>query len=414
MRARGAACDPEELRQLLSAGGELRLAVAGRSMLPLFREGDHLVIRPLERPPRVGEVVVFARGGQLWCHRVLLPAGRGRRLLTKGDARGRPDSPVDPGAVVGRAVALERRGRRIGIEGLGARLAGLAVSLSAPAAALGVRLARRAGRMRRGHGFETVGFSLELHAPRRMLAALPVKLDRVPAQADLRIELGYRESATTGGRYGLLPSGRERWTFAAPSVLASINLPDRLCRGELVPGHEAGGLAALLRILAIIMAVGPGEGLALHASAAVRKGKACLFCGPGGAGKSTALARAREAGAEPLADDLVLLRKNESGRWLAWGPPLEAELSPRTARTAGGVPVGALLIPGRGRRLGFERLSPARWATLAAVFPPGMPLLQVVLDRLGDLAEGAPAWRVRFPDQLGGLEGLFNKLEAEG
>jgi nickel-type superoxide dismutase maturation protease len=35
-----------------------RVAVAGRSMEPTFRDGDWLLVRQLRRPPREGEVVV--------------------------------------------------------------------------------------------------------------------------------------------------------------------------------------------------------------------------------------------------------------------------------------------------------------------------------------------------------------------
>jgi len=136
------ATDPETLRQLLAAAGELRLSVVGSSMSPTLRHGDHVVIRPLERAPRVGDVVVYARAGQLWCHRVLVP---GKSMITKGDGRGRPDALVPAGAIIGRAIALQRGVRIIKLHGLAARLAGLALNLAGPAAALGRRLARGVG-----------------------------------------------------------------------------------------------------------------------------------------------------------------------------------------------------------------------------------------------------------------------------
>ncbi len=415
MCAREASGDVAKLRTVLAAGGELRLAVTGRSMRPLLREGDYLVVRPLSGQPRVGEVVVYARAGRLWAHRLLARSPSGRFLLTKGDARGRPDAPVGPEDLIGRAVAVERGGRRTGLEGLASRLAGLAVSLSGPAAALGRRLARHAGLadQRRTRRVPAAGFVLELGGPADLLGLLPPPGGDRPAGAvDFRVSVERRGTPTTGGRYGLADAGRERYTFASPAVLARIDLGRGECRAALLPGQEYDGLISLLRMISILLATRRGKGLALHASAARHRGRAYLFCGPGGAGKSTALGRAAEAGADPLADDLVLLRK-DSGRWLAWGPPLEHNLSRKSYAPAGGCPVAALLVPARGTpRLELESLSPARWATLAAVFPPGAPLYEELLDRLGDLAESAPTCRVRYADRKGALDRLFKMLES--
>ncbi len=414
MCAREASGDVEKLRAILAAGGELRLAVTGWSMRPILREGDYLVVRPLEGPPRVGEVVVYSRAGHLWAHRLLARSPSGGFMLTKGDARGRPDPPVTPGELIGRAVAVERDGRRTGLEGLASRLAGLAVSLSGPAAALGRRLAKSTGlggggRKRR---LPAAGFALELSGPADLVNLMPPPGEPRPSGAvDFRVSVERRGAPTTGGRYGLTDTGRGRYTFTSPAVLARIDLTRSECRAALLPGQEYDGFISLLRILSILLTTERGEGLALHASAVRHDGGAYLFCGPGGTGKSTALGHAAEAGAEPLADDLVLLRK-DSGRWLAWGPPLERNLSRKSCAPVDGWPVAALLIPARGTfKLEVETLSPARWATLAAVFPPGAPLYDRLLDRLGDLAESAPTCRISYADRKGSLDRLFKLLE---
>jgi hypothetical protein len=407
--------DAGTLREMLQAGGELRLSVSGGSMRPALREGDCLVVRPLAGPPHLGEVLVYARGGRLWAHRLLARSPSGRFMLTKGDARGRPDALLGPEDLVGRAVAVERAGRRTDLASLGSRLAGLAVSLSAPAAALGRRLVASTGLAPRARParLAAAGFVLELSAPPQLLDRLPAAPARRPGPADLRVELGLRREPTTGGRYGLSPSGRGQHTFTSPAVVARLDLAARTCRGEVVATREEEGLAALLRVLCILLVTEPGEGLALHASAALRGGRVYLFSGPGGAGKSTALRRALEAGAEPLADDLVLLRR-EAGRWLAWGLPAEPGLGGGAPAAADGAPVAALLLPERGGpKLELERLSPARWATRSAVFPPGAPLHGEILDRLGDLAESAPAWRVAYADRRGAFAKLFERLDRE-
>jgi len=357
-------------------------------------------------------VLVYARGGRLWAHRLLARSPSGRFMLTKGDARGRPDAPLAPEDLVGRAVAVERAGRRTDLGSLGSRLAGLAVSLSAPAAALGRRLAASAGLtpVRRPARIAAAGFVLEVSAPPRLRALLPGAPARGRAPADLSVELGSRLDPTTGGRYGLSSSERGQYTFTSPAAVARIDLAGRTCRGEVVATREDEGLPALLRVLSILLVTETGGGLALHASAALRGAQAYLFSGPGGAGKSTALRRALEAGAAPLADDLVLLRR-EGGRWLAWGAPAERSLLGEFPPDDG-APVAALLVPERGGpRLELERLSPARWATLSAVFPPGAPLHAVILDRLADLAESVPAWRVAYADRRRAFAELFERLD---
>jgi len=410
--SRRSAKDAARLRAVLEAGGELRLAVTGTSMRPILREGDYLVIRPFQRPPRIGDVVVYARGGQIWAHRLLARSPSGKFLLTKGDARGRPDAPIGPEDLIGRAVAAERGGRLLGLEGLASRLAGLAVSLSAPAAVLGKHLARRAGISggRRTRKIPVAGFLLELAGPPALLGLLPSGRGQPSGEADFRIELEQRAAPTTGGRYGLTDAGRGRYTLASPCSLARIDLAHARCRAALLPGQELDGTISLLRVISILLVTEQGKGLALHASAARLDDRAVLFSGPGGAGKTTALTRSVDAGAEPLADDLVLLRKIE-GTWLVWGPPLERNLARRGYAPAEGTTVGALIIPARGdSALTLEPLTPARWATLAAVFPPGAPLYEELLDRLGDLAESAPAYRAAYADRRGALDRLFGMI----
>jgi hypothetical protein len=165
---------------------------------------------------------------------------------------------------------------------------------------------------------------MEISAPPRLRALLPGTPVLRRATADLRVDLGSRLEPTTGGRYGLSASEHGQYTFTSPATVARIDFAGRTCRAEVVATREDEGLPALLRVLSILLVTESGGGLALHASAALRGGKAYLFSGPGGAGKSTALRRALEVGAEPLADDLVLLRRERGRRRNArcWARPI--------------------------------------------------------------------------------------------
>jgi hypothetical protein len=412
-----AASDPAIMRKLLAAAGELRLVVVGSSMKPTILPGDSVVIRPLPGAPRMGDVLVYTRGGHLWCHRVLLS---GRSAITKGDGRGRPDSPVPASAMIGRAVALQRGTRIIELHSLPARLAGLAVNRAAPAAALGRRLARGVG-LAEGPGHPArhlliAGLAVEVSGPRGVLEMITAKRGRPSIRPDFRISVEPRPGATTGGRYGLVESGRRGcYRLTTPTAVARFDLPAGSCRAEVVAGGELIGLAAVLRAAGVLLVPTGGGGVVLQASAVRHGGRAHLFAGPGGSGKSTALVRACEAGAVALADDLVFLRRNgHDGRWSAWGSPLEEGSPVEPMPDRRGTPVGALLVPARGKWLDLQPLSPAGWTALAANFPPApaAPGAEELLGRLADLAANHPCYMVRFPNAPGALAELFSRLEV--
>lgn len=100
----------------------------GKSMLAVFRPGDHLDVRPVSLPEvRRGDVVLFrplqpGREDDVVVHRVVavLPEG----LVTRGDTNRRPDVPLVTAAnLLGRVVARERKGWRLPVLGGEAGLA---------------------------------------------------------------------------------------------------------------------------------------------------------------------------------------------------------------------------------------------------------------------------------------------------
>jgi len=90
--------------------GLLFVRFEGTSMLPGLREGDVLVVSPLgERLPRVGEIVLRPRTGQVFeAHRVIRVQQDPMRVITRGDSRPFQDRPWDPRACGGAVVALMR------------------------------------------------------------------------------------------------------------------------------------------------------------------------------------------------------------------------------------------------------------------------------------------------------------------
>lgn len=102
----------EQWRALARAGTRLpvRLTLDGVSMQPLIRKNrDVVIMLPLERPVKRGDIVLFRRGdGRYAAHRVMRAFSGG--VQTIGDACRQPDPWMRADEVLGLAVCL-RRGR---------------------------------------------------------------------------------------------------------------------------------------------------------------------------------------------------------------------------------------------------------------------------------------------------------------
>lgn len=109
----------------LRAGNEVRVRVAGSSMVPTLWPGDELRIRALAPAasvgraavPAKGDLLLFVRDGRLCTHRLvdrLDHAGAGR-LITRGDAAPQCDPPVAPSEILGTVASITRGGREMPI-----------------------------------------------------------------------------------------------------------------------------------------------------------------------------------------------------------------------------------------------------------------------------------------------------------
>ena len=143
------------------------------------------------------------------------------------------------------------------------------------------------------------------------------------------------------------------------------------------------------------------DGLQLHASGVVLDGRAWLFSGPPGIGKSTLTGRwVRLFGAEILNDDKPALRRL-AGAWTAWGTPWSGK---HDLSSPAGAPLGALVFLRRGEEARMEPLTPAQALPLFLSQTPrsllweGMERLLALADRL--LRE-VPVWRLTCPNDDG-------------
>src|SRR5215470_10301097 len=90
--------------EVLQNTGKVCLAAFGNSMMPAIWPGDLLFIeaRSFEQISP-SEVILFARDGRFFIHRVLqkVDIGSDRYLITRGDAMPQVDDPVLPPQVLG-------------------------------------------------------------------------------------------------------------------------------------------------------------------------------------------------------------------------------------------------------------------------------------------------------------------------
>jgi hypothetical protein len=142
--------------------------------------------------------------------------------------------------------------------------------------------------------------------------------------------------------------------------------------------------------------------LEVHGCGVVWEGRALVFCGRSGAGKSTTarLWRRHARGARMLSDDRVVLRPRRRGVRV-FGTPWHGDGGFAAAASA---PLGALFFLRHGQRNRVRALSPAEAAArlFARGFPPAWDPEGVgrALGACADAAAAAPAFELAFrPDR---------------
>lgn len=112
---------PPALAAVIEAWGEKGkqhwIPVAGESMLPLLQPGDQVLVSHNYADIRPGDIIVIWQAGRLLIHRIIRIGGDGthRTIFTKGDNARQFDSPVGAEEIIGKAIALKRRGRQISL-----------------------------------------------------------------------------------------------------------------------------------------------------------------------------------------------------------------------------------------------------------------------------------------------------------
>jgi hypothetical protein len=164
-------------------------------------------------------------------------------------------------------------------------------------------------------------------------------------------------------------------------------------RGRLVTQAALGPIDAMLRA-ALSLALVARDGVVVHASGVVRAGRAFVFAGPSGAGKTTVGRALGDAPGVLLADELIVLRLDGDGV-IAAGTPF-------WTGTAAAAPLAGLFLLARGGTPGIRALEPARgvpalWRELGRYLP--LPALERrCFATLGEILRRVPLRGLTLPE----------------
>ncbi|MFZ0313776.1 MAG: hypothetical protein WAL85_13795 [Candidatus Korobacteraceae bacterium] len=169
-------------------------------------------------------------------------------------------------------------------------------------------------------------------------------------------------------------------------------------RGEIRQSANPYSIDAALRILHSLILARQG-GLLVHAASAVRNGRAFLFAGVSGAGKTT-ISRLAPADVTLLTDEISYLRRNGQG-YVAYGTPFAGELAKVGENVQ--APLAALYLLHQGPENAIAPISigDAARSLLENVlfFAHDPELVSMVFESACDLVRRVPVYRLTFvPD----------------
>lgn len=119
--------------EILKRGKSLRFTAHGSSMIPLVRDGDILLIDPVDPNfLHAGDVVLCQlEPGRVVVHRVISVKRTrdGLDVLIQGDHSSKPDGKINQNQVYGKLVSIDRDGERIAMETPAMRIMSLVAAL---------------------------------------------------------------------------------------------------------------------------------------------------------------------------------------------------------------------------------------------------------------------------------------------
>lgn len=171
-------------------------------------------------------------------------------------------------------------------------------------------------------------------------------------------------------------------------------------RGRVRQSLNPYAIDSLLRILHTLVLAGKG-GVLMHAASVIRNGKAYLFTGVSGAGKTT-ISRLAPADATLLTDEISYVTRSEAGGYIAHGTPFAGELAKPGENVSAPLAGIFLLAKGPENRVEEIEASAVVRTILANIlfFAHEPDMVRDVFDTAWGIAGSVPVKRLTFfPDE---------------
>jgi hypothetical protein len=188
-----------------------------------------------------------------------------------------------------------------------------------------------------------------------------------------------------------------RWLIERNDLRAEWDAAERHCR--IVQSPNPYSIDTALRIVHTLV-LARGGGLLVHAASAVRNGKAFVFAGVSGAGKTT-IASLAPADVMLLTDEISYLRRNEHG-YAAYGTPFAGELAKLGENIQ--APLAAVYLLQKGSENVIEAMKAAeavrRLLENVLFFAHDPEMVGLVFETACELVRRVPVYQLTFvPDQ---------------
>jgi hypothetical protein len=218
----------------------------------------------------------------------------------------------------------------------------------------------------------------------------------VAAEFSLRVQVAAPEVGDPEADAEVWLEDRE-WKMVRGDFRASWNPAER--RGQVKQTANPYAIDSVLRIVHTLM-LAPEGGFLLHASSAVRNGKAFLFSGVSEAGKTT-MARLAPEDVTLLTDEASYVRRVD-GRYFAYGTPFAGELGEPGKNIS--APIEALYLLKKGLENRIEKVAPVeatqRLLRNILFFAHQPELVRQVFDAACAFVATVPVFELEFfPDQ---------------
>ena len=217
--------------------------------------------------------------------------------------------------------------------------------------------------------------------------------DRVEVEFDVELD---RPGVNAGDAAVEVRLQRGRWSLQRGDFRAEWEPASH--RGWIRQTANPYSIDAVLRIVHSLVLAQEG-GFLLHSASAIRNGRAFLFAGVSGAGKTT-ISRLAPPDATLLTDEISYVRKREDG-YVAFGTPFTGELAKLGENVS--APIAALYLLAQGPENRIDVISPADAArSLLAntlFFAEDEQLVEAVFQSAFEFVSRVPVSRLTFvPD----------------